>query len=723
MHASQGIAQPPIAEKAIDAPQAPPLPALRQELELLPAPNGAGGAPRWFLYDPVNHAFHSLGAGAVRLLSVWKTAPAKEMLARANENSRDIAATEHDLKTLTEFLFAHKLTVQPPGEDTDSLAAQEHAKRQPLHEILVHKYIFFRIPLFNPQEFLKRNAALAAPFFRPMTWKIISLIGAAGLLFAARQWESFVRTFLHFFTLEGAVFYALTLVIIKSLHELGHAFAARHYGCRVPVIGLAFLVMFPILYTDTTDAWRLRNRKARLYIDGAGMMVELAIASISIFLWSFLPDGPARSAALFAATSSWVMSLFVNLNPFMRFDGYYLISDFFRLENLQKHGFAYGRWRLRESLFKLGTPPPISLSPRAKIGFTLYAYSTWVYRFFLFIGIAILVHHLFPKAIGIVLFTIEILFFITMPIWRELKVWGGQSMTIISTRRGQTTLGVFAVLLALFFIPWQSTARVPALLSPGLSTEIYSPAPAFLKTLHVKNGERVERGQVLAELTAPNLIHERQQSLQRLALIDAQLSRMAASLEERRFGSTLIEAHAKEVATLSGIDALERELTIRAPYTGLISELESSIHSGRYVKHSQRLMRIIGTQASALHLYPAEPLAERISLGAQVKFISDDPLLPKLHGKVHTLAPTSVNEIEDRLLTSLGGGRIAVYEDAKGRFIPETQVFAAGANLESKAPLIIGQHRGVAHIKVSPESPAAALWRSVMRVLIRETDF
>jgi len=228
---------------------------------------------------------------------------------------------------------------------------------------------------------------------------------------------------MYFFTLEGFIFYALTLIIIKALHELGHAFTAHHFGAKVPIIGLAFLVMFPVLYTDTTDAWRLTSRRQRLLIDAGGMITELAIASIAIFLWSFLPDGPMRSAAFFAATTSWVLSLMVNLNPCMRFDGYYLLGDLFRIQNMQVTGFELGRWKMREFLFGLGQAKPFPVQDGKQLGLLTYCYFTWVYRFFLFIGIALLVHHLFPKAIGIVLFTVEIIFFIVMPIWRELKNW------------------------------------------------------------------------------------------------------------------------------------------------------------------------------------------------------------------------------------------------------------------------------------------------------------
>ena len=99
------------------------------------------------------------------------------------------------------------------------------------------------------------------------------MVGAAGLYFTLNQWDEFTHTFWHFFTLEGLAFYILALIGIKSLHELGHAYTAHHYGTRVPTLGVAFLVMFPVLFTDTTDAWRLTDKSKRLHIDGGGIII------------------------------------------------------------------------------------------------------------------------------------------------------------------------------------------------------------------------------------------------------------------------------------------------------------------------------------------------------------------------------------------------------------------------------------------------------------------
>ena len=408
---------------------APFLPALRQELRL----ERDNVLNRWLLHDPIRGRFHAIGQTAFTALSHWTPIPSDVFIARINQAEPDLDFTEEELQHLTEFLLSEKLLDLKGAQDTERLATHEAAMRKPWHEQLIHKYLFFRIPLWNPQSFLNRTGPTVSKWLRPTFFKIIACFGLIGLYFATRQWESFLSTFLYFFTPQGFAFYGLTLVVLKIFHELGHAYAARHFGARVPVIGLAFLVMFPILYTDTTDAWRVQDKRSRTLINGAGIIVELCIAAISLFLWAFLPEGVFRSIAFFAATTSWVMSLFVNLNPWMRFDGYYLISDLLGVENLQKRGFEVGRWVTRNLLFGLNEPLSETYSRKALLGMTTYAWSTWVYRFFLFLGIAILVHHIFPKAIGIVLFSIEIAMFIAFPIWRETVSYTHLTLPTISS--------------------------------------------------------------------------------------------------------------------------------------------------------------------------------------------------------------------------------------------------------------------------------------------------
>ena len=110
------------------------------------------------------------------------------------------------------------------------------------------------------------------------------------------------------------------------------------------------------------------------------------------------------------------MSLAINLNPFMRFDGYYILADLMRIENLQSRSFNLGVWRLREILFASGAPCPEPLPPRTVRWLAIYAWLTWLVRLVTFTGIALAVYAYFFKLLGIVLFLFEIVYFVARPI-------------------------------------------------------------------------------------------------------------------------------------------------------------------------------------------------------------------------------------------------------------------------------------------------------------------
>ena len=696
---------------------APPLPALRQELRL----ERDKLRNRWLLHDPIRGRFHAIGQIAFAALSRWQPIPPDAFLEHLKKADPSLDFTTDDLKHLTEFLLSEKLLDQKGAQDTERLANHQAAMRKPWHEQLIHKYLFFRIPLWNPQSFLDRTGSAISYWLRPTLFKIIACFGLVGLYFAARQWGSFVSTFLYFFTPQGFAFYGVSLVILKIFHELGHAYAARHFGARVPIIGVAFLVMFPILYTDTTDVWRVQDKRSRTLINGAGITVELCIAAISLFLWAFLPDGIFRSIAFFAATTSWIMSLFVNLNPCMRFDGYYLIGDLLGVENLQKRGFEVGRWVMRNILFGLREPLSENYPRKAMIGMTTYAWSTWVYRFFLFLGIAILVHHIFPKAIGIVLFTVEIAMFIALPFWREIKHWWSQRMSILSHTRGRITMAVSTIALLAFILPWPSTVSAPALIRPANDTQLFPPIAAKVQTIHARNGQVVKKGDILLTLKSPALEHEKSIARLELEIAEARWAQRAASLEDRQLGDLLRDELGQKREALNSVTRELDRLTLRAPHDGVVSDLPDSILPGLQVQVPAALLRVSDPQQVELVALPSERHADRLKLGNDFIFISDQSGRPERKGRLSELSPTADIYVTEPVLTVVGGGSIAVMEDEQGRAVADIPVFKVSGLLQGET--MLREERGVVRIDAKPRSAARAVWNSTAGILLRETDF
>jgi putative peptide zinc metalloprotease protein len=452
------------------------LPVLRDDLQILSGTPTAEGVPTWNILDPVRQQYFQIGWSAFQLLSQWHLGSATRLIDVVSR-STTVEATQRDVMELIQFLYRHNLTRDAAMGGGQGLFAQAEQAKQHWLLKLLHNYLFFRIPLLNPDRFLQKTLPLVEPLFTKTALICVVLLGVIGCIGIVRQWESFANTFLYFFSPQGLTAYVLGLIAIKVLHELGHAYTAARYGCQVQTMGIGFLIMVPVLYTDTTDSWKLTSRKQRAAIAAAGTVVELSMAMIATFLWHLCPEGVLKSVLFVLATTSWIMGLFINLNPMLRFDGYYVLSDWLGVPNLQSRAFAFGKWNLREWLFGWGDAPPEELpGPRQRL-LTGYAWSTWVYRAFMFLGIAVLVYYFFFKVLGLFLFLVEIGWFLAWPVYQEVQVWWKRREEVITSWRGRLVGAVVMVILILGCIPLDRMVSIPAVLEARERATIFSPVP------------------------------------------------------------------------------------------------------------------------------------------------------------------------------------------------------------------------------------------------------
>ena len=693
------------------------LPAIRQDLKLQQGAPTLNGQATWLIYDPVRHKYFSLSERVFRLISLWSETTADDFALYASDVlEREVSLQEID--DLIHFFYSNNLSDTPPDDDPFSYARQTEAANQSIFSKLLHSYLFFRIPVWRPEAFLNASYPFVRPLFSPTAIYLYLTAFFIGLYFVSRQWDGFTSTFLHFFTFEGAILYAISLVLIKTLHEMGHAYMAHRYGVRVNTMGIAFLVMLPVLYTDVTNAWSLKSRRQKLMIDGAGMFVELIIAAIATLFWVFLPDGPIRSAAFLLATTSWILSLFVNLNPFMRFDGYYILSDAWGMPNLQPRAFAQARWWMRELLFGLGEQAPEPFQKRTRALLIAYAIATWIYRVILFIGIALVVYHMFFKLLGIALFVVEIMFFILLPIWHELKNWWKIREKITRTRRSVFTASIGAFLVGLMIAPWNSTIRVPAIATAKTDLTIYSSQAARLIEIKIHQGQLVKKGDLLISLDAPLLTQRINQTRTRIKLLRARIARTVGDRKDLSDLQVLMRQLNTETERLTGLKRELSALQIRAPESGQIKDLDADLHPGRWVNQKNPLFRIIGQHNSIVKGYVKEDLVWRLTKGQVGVFVPDDPQIQQSLISLENISPTGTSTLDNLYLASTFGGSIATIpeSDKSLRMTEARHVLSMTTDLKPGVMAL----RGVVLLEGEAESIIASVWRQIMRVMVRE---
>jgi putative peptide zinc metalloprotease protein len=698
------------------------LPSLREDLKLYRGPDALDGSPTWNIFDPIRNKYFRIGWAAFQLLSRWGMGNANKILDKIN-NETVCNISHENIKELTEFLYKNSLTVNSAGGSSNDFMEQLEATKSHWFIHILKNALFIRIPLVRPDGFLKQTLPYVQLIFGKVFLILVAAWGLVGLFLLTRQLDEFASTFLYFFSPEGAAMYILALVFIKVLHEFGHAYVAAGYGCRIPTMGVVILVMFPVLYTDTSDSWKLVSKRQRILIGSAGMMTELYIAFLSTFLWSFLPDGILRSIAFIFATTSWTMSILVNTNIFMRFDGYYILSDFLEVENLQSRSFNFGKWRLRKILFNLDLPMPERMDPVLAWKLTLYAWGVWIYRLFLFIGIALLVYYFFFKLLGLLLFIIEIVWFIFVPIKNEIKVWWDMREKIRESKRYYVIIGVLLFCMIGLIVPLNTTISVPAILQTSIETSVHTSYPGKIKSIHFEIGEKVTRNNVLLVLEAPTLDNEIKKTISELNYVAVRLNRRVASPEDLASGGVLTENLQELQSKLDGLRALQENLTIKAPISGKIVARASNLHIGRWVNEDLRLASVIDPgKPEFTAIIRAENL-RRIEINQDAVFLPNEPQLDEIPAHIIEIEDTNIQDFDDLYLASNYGGSVAVREDSSGRLIPENSSYRVKLIPKEELGQLDKVVVGNMLIEGKAESLLRYFYETVASVLIRESVF
>ncbi|MFI3156673.1 MAG: HlyD family efflux transporter periplasmic adaptor subunit [Methylococcaceae bacterium] len=699
----------------------PEWPVLREDLALYPGPRAHDGAPTWTLHDPATHKYYRLGWLEFECLQHWSLAD-PECIVEAIEHTTPIHVNVSEIKEFAGFLDTHQLAKPRGAEASRRLAQLEQASHTGFWLWLLHNYLFMRIPLLRPDALLKRALpSVNWMFQRRFVMLLLIIAGLAGYL-VAQQWSTFSHSFLYVLTPEGILTTAIMLSLSKLVHELGHAFAASHFGCRVPTMGFALMLGFPVLWTDVTDTWRLPCRYQRLIIDAAGMLAELALAAFATLLWAVLPDGAMRSGVYVLSSTTWLVTLAINFNPFMRFDGYYLFADFLDIANLQDRSFTLARWHLRESLFRFKLAPPEIWPKDRRRLLIVYAYATWIYRLLLFSGIAWAVYHFFFKALGLVLFAVEIIWFILRPMIKEIVVWRKLFATHKLALSPCPAWLLPIIFMAVLFIPWQAHLLVPGLLRTEAEFTLYSAQPAQVKRVLIHEGEIVEAGQILVELTSPDLDFRIAGAERHWAELTRQLEAQSLELALARHNPMDMEALQSTLAELEGLRAAHEQLTLRATFKGRVRDLSDALRPGEWLAKDEALGAIVSVNTLVV-AYAEEADLERLQPGAKGHFYPDGGDFPGVPAQVLSIDRTGSRQLTLAELASRYGGAIAVREDEQHRLIPEQGVYRLllqSGNTPSALPITV---RGRLSLSTPPESLAGCVLRSAVAILIRESSW
>lgn len=691
-----------------------PAPALREDLRLDEAANGRDGEPCWMIQDMVVNRFYRIGWLEFECLIRWDRSPA-QICAEIGEQT----ALHPDIEQILDFrrfLERHQLLKPTP----ESLARLQHSEGSGgwlTWRWWLHHYLFFRIPLLRPQLMLARLAKRLGWLFTPVTPIVVVLLSVLGIVLVLQQWDTFSTDVVESFSAEGLLSFAIALVVAKTLHELAHALVATRLGLRVAHMGIAFVVLWPMLYTDTGESWKLRSSRQRLAIASAGILCELSLAGLATLGWSLTDPGPLRNALLYLATTSWVLSLGLNASPFMRFDGYFILSDLLDFPNLHQRASALARISIRRALlgFDEDWPEPFRASQRRML--VAFEFVTWLYRLVLFLGIAVTVYLFFFKLLGAFLFVVEVTWFILMPVGRELRYWWANRSRIRPGRKllfGLLAAG-FVLLIAL---PWRTQIHAEGVARTERQLRVFVPFPARIQTIH-RVGQ-VQADDTLMIMDEPDIATHMSASEAGIRGYEARLSGLIADAGGLDQQAAIRERLRVQYEEAKAARSEIARLILHAPFAGKWMDVNPEWRPGQWMSPKEPVGVLVDPSRWQVDAYVRQDDVQRLAPGDDARFYPAGQAAP-VKGHVLAIDTTRARQLAHPMLASRYKGPVVVSAD-RDTLTPNPPVFHVLVQLDS-APPALWETRGQLQIDGNRRSLLIEGGTHLIAALVKESGF
>ncbi len=690
--------------------------SLRADLTLFPGGPDEYGKPTRVIHDPVSGAYFRIPETEYEIIRrLTHDMEMGDFLALLQNSG--LRVERKKVAELLLFLQQSGLTRVVYGTTEQRVIAARKRKKEMFWHLLLATYLFFRIPLLSPDRFLVATLETVRLIFNRWTLLLLKIVSGVGYLFLLVNFYKFTSAFMESMTLQGLLRYSLAVVVIKLVHEFAHAYTARHYGCRVRRMGIAFVFFIPRFYTDVTDSWRLADRRKRFLIDGAGIGSELLIGGVAALVWANTAPGAAHSMAYYLFAVSIINTLLINGNPFIRYDGYYMLMDFLGIDNLQKRSISLVQSLWRKHLFGMRVPPDPAKGWK-RIMLCVYGISAFIYRIFLYFSIILLVYFSFTKAVGIILLILEVYLMIAKPIWDEGKFLVKNRASMKKTRALWSLTGAAALLLLLALpLPWQISA--PCEIKPAQSQLIYTPLSGTLQELPPPDGSMVKAGEILFRLENPQFEYERQKKELELRIDQEALDQVRRDPERLGAIPVFQEQLARTKADLEEQQRKIRQLTFASPADGRFVLHDRHLLRGRLLRYGELIGEVQqqGTPCAVAYLpeqevkFIAPGDAVTLTLAREIKSVP---------GKVTRIKPMAAVPASSPLLNVYGGPLNGVVDD-RGLFRPLEAYYEIELEFSSGTDLAIGRTGAARMRKYS--SILGNLGRSIMQILRRELSF
>jgi putative peptide zinc metalloprotease protein len=662
-------------------------------------------------FTPVANLIIGLMDGRRTLREIWDIA--------CNRLGDEVPTQDEVIKLLSDLHRADVLQSDAPP-DLHELQQRRKKHVRMRWKQYIGNPLSLRIPLFDPDRMLDRLLPLIKPvlgWYAAIAWLLV--VGWALVLIGMHWTELSGDVVDRVFSVENLLLIWFVFPLIKAMHEFGHAIATKVDGGEVHEMGIMLLVLMPIPYVDASGATAFRDKKSRMLVGGAGMLVEIFIAALAVFAWVHLEPGVERAIAYNIILVAGVSTLLFNANPLLRYDGYYILSDYLEIPNLAQRSNEYLGYLVNRHLFGVeGGNSPVVASGESG-WFVSYAIGSFLYRMFMMVSIALLVASQF-FFVGVILAVWAFATMLVIPAVKKLHYLFASPRLDTHRKRALVSSGIIVLLVVVIFgwLPAPSSTRAEGVIWAPEEAQVRSTVDCFIARVVAKPGQQVRRGDVLIECEDPELA-ARTRVLQ--AQLDELEARYNASIIAKRVQAGMInEQKAHMVAALELAYKRQAELELRSPSDGVFVMADVQNAPGKFTQRGEVLAYVSNSAASNVRVVVAQAAENLVSKRTRkVEIRPAGAIGNPFQARIKREVPAATDELPSMTLSLQGGGKIGLDPSKQGDGKALEKLFVLDLDSISGAPANYIGGRIYVRFEHQPEPLARQWYRDVRRIFLK----
>ncbi len=668
------------------------------------------GTGRFLRLNPAAYRIVALMDGKRSLSNIWH---------HETELHGDEAPTQDEVLHLLSQLHQANVLISDHRPDLGEMEERRARTRTAKLKQYFANPLSIKFPLADPDKLLGAVTAgisSAVWFWIMAAWLMLVLSGLVGAFY---YWDELTHDLAaHSFTAQNMLLMAVVFPVLKGIHELGHALAIKACRGACREIGLMFLVFVPVPYVDASQATSFPNKYCRMLVGAAGMMIELAVASLALWMWTWVQPGPVKAMLHEAVILAGFTTLIFNANPLLRFDGYYILADWLEIPNLGQKSNQFVGYLLQRHIFGADQLPAPHLTPRESFWLPSFAVASFVYRMLVAVGILLLVFGQF-FFIGVLMGIWVVWSMLLQPLVKNLSYLANSPELERHRHRAWTMAGGFVsmFLLFIFFFPAPSWTSTEGVIWMPEDARLRVMHPCFGRELLVKPGAQVKAGAPLLSCSDPELDSQITQSEGRQAELEARF--VGANRDDRVQGQIVAAElnHARH--RLADLMTRRESMVMASPTDGIFVMNGPSDFSGRFLGRGEVVAYVITPERLTLISVVSQgdvDLVRKHTSRVELRVVGD--VWRVIQARIKREVPAATQDLPSLALTLEGGGKVGLDPTAKseGGARALTPLFQFELALAGEQlPNMLGQRVYVRFVH-EPE-PLVNQWFRVLRQL------